>query len=186
MREPHADAPDFALLAEFDEPEKLLEAVARTRAEGFVSLDACSPFPIEGMEKALGLKDNRGAWATLAGGIAGALTGYYMQVYTNYDFPINVGGRSLVATPAFMLITFELTVLFAVLSGIGMTLFLNRLPRLHHPLFDNDTFRRATSDRFFLVLFGNDPKFHPDGSYRFLNSLSPVSLSRVGPAEEPE
>ena len=75
-----------------------------------------------------------------------------MQVYINLDYPLNVGGRALIANPAFVLIVFELTVLFAVTFSIGSVLLLNRLPRLHHPLFDLERFHLASLDRFFLLV----------------------------------
>jgi Protein of unknown function (DUF3341) len=173
MREPAATTPVFGLMAEFDRPERLLDAVKRTRGARYRTLDAYTPFPIEGLAEALGFKDRRVPILTLIGGIGGAAIGFGMQVYTNLSFPIDIGNRPLVAVPAFMLITFELAVLGAVLLGIGGMLALNRLPRLHHPVFDVESFHLASSDKFFLVIFSTDKKFDADGTRAFLSSLKP-------------
>jgi hypothetical protein len=186
MREPTPHTELFGLVAEFDGPERLVEAVRRAHAGGFRRMDAYSAFPVEGLDEALHFRDRRVAWLTLAGGIVGAATGYGMQVFTNLDFPIEIGGRPLVAPQAFMLVTFELMVLFAVLFSIGGMLALNHLPRLHHPLFDAAAFRPAEPDRFFLVIFGDDPRFDGERTRAFLEGLGPVGIAAVRHTEEPE
>jgi hypothetical protein len=186
MREPRANGKLFGLMAEFSRPEDLIEAARRARAAGIERLDACSPFPLEDLGEILHIHDDRVPWLTLAGGILGAATGYGMQVYTNLAYPILIGGRPLIATPAFMLITFELTILFAVLFAIGGMLVLNRLPRLNHPLFGVPSFDLASSSKFFLVVFSDDPTFRPDRTRAFLESLRPVRVDAVYPTEEPE
>lgn len=173
----------YGLVAEFDRPDRLLEAVRRARQAGFVRYEAYSPFPIEGLAEAEGFRDSRVALATLLGGIVGAAAGYGMQVYTNLDFRIDIGGRPLVAPPAFALITFELMVLGAVLAGILTMLVLNHLPKLHHPLFDVPSFHLASLDKFFLVIESRDPKFDAERCREFLQGLGPV---RVDEAPSPE
>ncbi|HQS08524.1 MAG TPA: DUF3341 domain-containing protein [Xanthobacteraceae bacterium] len=186
MREPSPHAPLFGLMAEFDQPERLVESIGRARDAGFLRMDAYSPFPVEGAAEALGFHENYVPWLTLAGGIFGAALGYGMQVYTNLAYPIDIGGRPLLAIPPFMLITFELMVLFAVLFAIVGMLDLNHLPRLHHPLFDVETFHLASSDKFFLVIFGDDPRFEEAETRRFLETLAPVRIDAVGHTEQPE
>jgi hypothetical protein len=186
MAEPTARREVFGLLAEFNRADSLVESVRRTRKAGFCRIDAYSPFPIEGLAEEMGFKDRRVAWLTLTGGILGAAVGYGMQVYTNHAFPIDIGNRPLVAPPAFMLITFELMVLFAVSFAIFGMLALNHLPRLHHPLFDVPSFHLASADKFFLVVFSNDPKFDRERTRAFLRSLKPVRIDVVEQTEEPE
>jgi hypothetical protein len=190
MPEPHTrrETPyDFyGILAEFKEPDDLMKAARRARQEGFRAIDAFSPFPIEGLAEAIGFRDSRVPIATLVGGILGAASGYGLQVYTNLDYPLNVGGRPIIAPTAFMLITFELLVLFAVLFGIGAMFACNRLPRLHHPLFEVDTFHLASLDKFFLVIFSNDVKFDPEKTRRFLQSLGPECIRDVPFTGAPE
>ena len=152
-----ADPADlYAVLAEFDAPERLVDAAKAVRARGFRRLDAFTPYPVDGLAEALGFRSQAVPIATLAGGIVGALTGYLMQVATNLDYPLWVGGRPLIAPPAFVLITFELLVLGAVLGGIGAMFVANRLPRLNHPIFDADSFDLAAPDRFFLAIMAGE------------------------------
>jgi len=186
VREPSPHTEAYGLLAEFDRPERLIESVRLARAAGFRQIDAFSPFLVEGLAEALDFRDERVPWLTLLGGVLGAAIGYGMQVYTNLDYPIDVGGRPLIAPQAFMLITFELMVLGAVLFSIGGMLVLNHLPRLHHPLFGVDAFHLATSDKFFLVVFSSDPKFHQERTRAFLEELDPVRIELVEHSEEPE
>jgi hypothetical protein len=185
MHEPTPETVIFGLMAEFDRPERLIDGVRQAQAAGFTGIDAYSPFPIAGLADALGFRDQRVPWLTFFGGLCGAAVGYGMQAYTNLDFPIAVGGRPLIATPAFMLITFELAVLFAVLFSIGGMLALNHLPRLHHPVFDVETFHLASSGKFFLVIFANDAKFDRDDTRQFLEGLAPVRVDAVEHTQEP-
>ncbi|MBZ6075700.1 DUF3341 domain-containing protein [Microvirga puerhi] len=186
MREPAPHEPIFGILAEFSHPDALRDAVRKTYAGGYTHIDTYTPFPIEGLAEALHFQDSRVPLLCLAGGITGALTGYGMQVYTNLDFPIDIGGRPLISWQAFMLITFELTVLFAVLFAIAGMLLFNRLPRLNYPVFDIESFHLASSDKFFLIVFSNDPRFDPEETSSFLSDLDPVRVDQVGKAEEAE
>lgn len=186
MREPSPKSAIFGLMAEFDRPERLVDAVKLTRKAGFCALDAYTPYPVSELSEALDFRENIIPWLTFAGGILGAAGGYGLQLYTNYAYEIEIGGRPLYAWQSFMLITFELTVLFAVLFAIFGMLLMNRLPRLHHPLFDLERFHLASSDRFFLVLFSNDARFHPKRSRIFLESLDPVRVETIEHTEQPE
>jgi hypothetical protein len=170
----------FGLVAEFDRAEALLEAARQARKAGYRRFDAYSPFPIEGLSEAVGFAEPWTPLAFLLGGIAGALIGYFMQVYTSLDFPIDIGGRPTVAPPAFALITFELTVLFSVVSGVTTMILMNGLPRLSHPLFDVESFHLASLNKFFLVIEASDPKYARHAR-RFLESLHPVRID-VAPA----
>lgn len=172
-----AESP-YAVLAEFDSAEAMTMAVDRLREQGFANLDAYSPFPVEGLAEKIGKADRKVKVATLAGGIAGAAAGFAMQAATNLDYPLWIGGRPLVAVPAFMLITFELLVLGAVLAGIGTMLIANRLPRLHHPLFEIERFRCASDDRFFVAVLP-DERFDRDEVGKALAALDPLSIVDV-------
>lgn len=186
MREPAPSDRPFALLAVFSGPAALLAATRQVREEGYTSVDALSPFPIDGMTEALGFRDGRIAWWTLFGGVFGAVAGFAMQVYTVWDYPIDIGGRPVVAVPAFLLITFEVSVLCAVFAAVLAMLIYNRLPRLHHPLFGRPEFDLSAVNSFFLVIFANDPKFDLEASRQFLSAMTPVSVEVVGSAEEAE
>lgn len=186
MREPGAHIEYFGLMAEFESADALLNAAKSVKDAGYQKLDAYSPYPLAELNEALGFKNNKIAWLTFAGGVVGAAFGYGMQLYTNWDFPIDIGGRPLFAWQPFMLITFETCVLFAVSAAVFGMLLLNRLPRLHHPVFSTPHMERASLDRFFLIIFGHDELFDIEKTDDLLRSLSPVSVSVVEQTEEPE
>ena len=165
------------LLGEFAEPDPMLDAVRALRKEGW-QVDLYSPFPLKGMREALGFTERFVPHAFLIGGIVGAVTGFGMQAYTNLANPLDVGGRPLIAVPAFMLITFELTVLFSVLCGIGAMFLRNRLPRLHHPLFDAERFGLASDSRFFVSIALTD--CDEDAARHALAAQHPADITRVG------
>src|SRR5437016_10417429 len=170
----------YGLMAQFSDSEDLLGATRRAFAEGYRRMDAYSPFPIEGLAEALGHEYTTIPLITLMGGMAGGLGGYFMQWYSMGKlYPLNVGGRPLNSWPNFIPITFELTVLIASFSALLAMLFLNRLPQPHHPVFDVPEFRRASIDRFFLCIEARDPKFDPERTRRFLESLKPIKISEV-------
>ena len=173
-----SDAKLYGLLAEFDTPEKLVEAAKAMRGADCGELDAFSPFPVEGLAEALDFHTSAVQTATLIGGIVGAASGFLLQVYTNLDFPIWIGGRPLVAVPAFMLITFELMVLGAVLACIGTMLVANRLPRLNHPVFEAPEFNLGRPDRFFLAVLAG-PGFDRDEAGKALASLKPEAIIEI-------
>jgi hypothetical protein len=169
----------YGLLAEFTTPEALVEAAKKARTEGYRDLDAFTPFPVHELFPVLRLTDYRVLWLGLFGGIGGFAIALAMQLFTNFDYPINAGGRPLYALSAFMVIAFELTVLFAALTpAIGM-LAINGLPRLHHPIFGVPRFARASKDRFFLCVLSTDAQFDAKKTRAFLTSLDPASVEAV-------
>ena len=177
---PENDAALYGLVAEFDQASALLEAVRRARAAGFERLEAYSPFSVEGIDEALGMTRNHIPLLTLLGGAAGAAVGFFIQWYSaTIDYPINVGGRPLDSWPSFMPTTFEFAVLFAALAAVIGVFALSGLPRLMHPLFNVEAFRRASVDRFFLVLRSDDPRFDRTEAYGFVNSLQPCAIHTV-------
>ena len=166
------------LVAEFADPEPMLAATRTLREEGW-QVELHSPFPVKGMKEALGFTGRTVPHAFVIGGIVGAVTGFAIQVYANFAFPLDIGGRPLVAVPAFLMITFELMVLFSVLGGIGTMLVRNRLPRLNYPLFDASRFHLASDNRFFVSLALTDP--HAEAEARAaLERQGPSSIEKVG------
>ena len=150
----------WGLLAEFASPQDLLRAAARMRDAGYTKWDAHTPFPVHGLDGAMGIKATRLPFLVLCAGVAGAASGLLMQWWMNaIDYPIIISGKPFNSLPADIPVTFELTVLFASLTSFVGMLIANGLPRFHHPLFANASFRRATTDGFFLVIEAADPRF---------------------------
>jgi hypothetical protein len=162
----------YGVLGEFGSPEQLVEAARRARAAGH-EIEAYSPFPVEGLAEATGMRRNWVPAIVLGGGLAGGIGGYFMQWYSAVlSYPINSGGRPLHSWPAFIPVTFELTVLAAALAGVIGMLALNGLPRLHHPLFNVREFDLASRNRFFLCIRGDDAR-------EFLEKLEPIGVWHV-------
>jgi Protein of unknown function (DUF3341) len=172
--------PIYGLMAEFDSPTDLVVAARKTHAAGYKKIDAYSPFPVEELAEAIGFHRNSVPLVVLVGGILGCVSGYLMQWWiATVSYPVNVGGRPYHSAPAFIVVTFEMTILFAVLFAVFGMLALNGLPMPYHPVFNVSRFRFATKDRFFLIVFSSDPKYTSTGTRAFLESLTPRSISEV-------
>jgi hypothetical protein len=172
--------PIYGMMAEFDSPTSLVEAARQTTEAGYRKIDAYSPFPVEELAEAIGFHSNRVPLVVLIGGILGGLSGYLMQYWISaISYPINVGGRPLHSWPAFIVVTFEMTILFAGISAVFGMLALNGLPMPYHPVFNVPRFAFASKDRFFLIIFSSDVKYDSAETRRFLESLTPRSISEV-------
>lgn len=170
----------YGLLAEFDDADALLKAARETYTAGYRQIDCCAPFPVHGLSEAIGAGGGQLARLVLGGGIVGALAGFGFQYWVSVAaYPLNVGGRPLNSWPSFMPVTLELTILVASLTAVLGMLALNGLPQPWHPLFGIDRFRRATQDRFFLVILASDPLFHPETTKAFLSELGAGGVYEV-------
>jgi Protein of unknown function (DUF3341) len=181
MKVPHAHEL-YGLLGEFDTPKQLMDAARKVREAGYRRMDAYVPFPVEGLSEALGLrrKHNQVPLLTLIGGLGGGLTGFFFQLWASaWSYPLNIGGRPLNSWPAFIPVTFELTVLGASTFAVFGMLALNRLPQPHHPLFNIARFKRASVDKFFLCVEARDPKFHLVETARLLQSTNAHHVTEV-------
>jgi Ni/Fe-hydrogenase subunit HybB-like protein len=174
------DAPLYGLMAEFADPETFLEKARQTYAAGYRKISAYSPFPMAELPAAIGLRPTRLPWLVLLGGIVGAGVGYFLQYYAAViDYPWNIGGRPLNSWPAFIIVTFELTILLAAgTAALGMLL-LNRLPQPYHAVFNAPRFRLASQDRFFLCVEAADPQFDLVKTRQFLEGLRPAEVVAV-------
>ncbi len=169
----------FGVLAEFSDGAALLAAIRGARAAGFTRMEAYTPLPMHEVADELGHRNHLPKFV-LAGGILGAVVGFGMQLYSAaVHYPINVGGRPLASWPAFIPVTFELTILFAALTAVLGMLALNGLPRPHHPVFGVPGFELASRDRFFLMVLHYDPRFDPDRAHAVLAASRPLSLQEV-------
>jgi hypothetical protein len=172
--------PVYGLLAEFDNPTELVTAARQAHEAGYRKMDGYSPFPVEGLAEALGFERDRVPLVVLVGGILGCIGGYLMQYWVHViSYPINVGGRPYNSWPAFMVVTFEVTVLCAGLSALLGMLALNGLPMPYHPVFHSPRFAFATRDRFFLCIEASDPRFELAKTRQFLDSVGGHGISEV-------
>src|SRR5712691_4877349 len=172
--------PIYGIMAEFDSAQGLIDAAKRTYEAGYKKIDAYSPFPIEGLAEEIGFHHDEVPLVVLIGGIIGGLSGNLMQYWMSaVAYPLNIGGKPYHSWPAFIVITFEMTILFAGISAVLGMLALNGLPMPYHPVFNVPRFALASKDRFFLIVFASDPKYHRAETRDFLSSLQPRSISEV-------
>ncbi len=171
--------PIYGIMAEFDSPSELVAAAKEVRAQGYRRFESYSPFPIEELNEAMHLK-NKLPLIVLLGGIVGGLTGYLLQYWiTVWYYPINIAGRPLHSWPAYIVITFELTILFASIAAFLGTLALCGLPMPYHPVFNVDRFALASRNRFFLCIEATDPMFDRNQTAALLESLEPREVHEV-------
>ncbi len=172
--------PVYGLLAEFDNTDDLLVAAKKVHDAGYRRIDAFTPFPVEGLAETLGFRSGRLPLIVLIGGLIGCFGGFFLQVYPNvFGYPLNIGGRPYYSWPAFIPITFELTILCAALSTVFGMLALNGLPTPYHPVFNEPRFELATRNHFFLVVKARDPKFDLTKTKQFLTELKPQGVYEV-------
>jgi hypothetical protein len=170
----------YGLMAEFDNPSDLVEATRKTREAGFQKIDAYSPYPIEALTEALDIHDRKLPAVVLCGGILGGLVGYALCYWTTViNYPLVVGGKPYHSAPAFIVPTFETTILFAAFAAVLGMLALNGLPMPYHPVFNAPRFAMASRDRFFLCIEANDAQFDHDTTWEFLAKLGPKAVMDV-------
>lgn len=167
----------YGLVAEFESPDQLLQAAHRACDAGYRRIDAFSPMPIDGLAEAVGFHSTRLPLVVLLAGMFGAAAGFFMQWYANVpSFPLNVDGKPFNSWPAFIPITFELTILCAALAATFGMLAMNGLPTPYHPLFNVPRFAMATRGRFFLCIKARDKKFDVAATRQFLESMNPFGV----------
>ena len=170
----------YGVMAQFDNPSQLVAAARSAYAAGYRQINGYSPFPIEELDEAIGFKRTTLPYIVFAGGLLGALGGFFMQYWMEVvDYPLIVGGKPFNSWPAFIPITFECTVLGAAFAAVFGMLALNKLPQPYHPVFNAPSFALATRDSFFLVIEAKDVKFNHDETMRFLRNLDPREVVDV-------
>ncbi len=180
-----------ALIAEFETPGEVLKAAEKVREAGYRWWDCCTPFPVHGMDGAMGIKPTILPVMVFFAGLAGLISAFVLQAFTNSTgmsiwalvwvtgYPYLISGKPLLSIPAFIPVMFELTILFAALTCVFGMFGMNGLPRLHHPLLANDRSRRVTDDRFYIVIEARDPKFFRSRTEAFLGSIGAVAVEEV-------
>ncbi|MFQ5650589.1 MAG: DUF3341 domain-containing protein [bacterium] len=172
----------YGLMAEFDNPHELIDACRKAHAAGFQRMDAYTPFPVEELPEAVGFKKPKLPRIVLIGALVGMTLGFGMQYFASaIHYPLNIGGRPLNSWPAFIPITFELTILVAAFSAVLGMFALNGLPQPYHPVFNVPRFKLASRDRFFLCIESEDAKFDVAETKEFLQGLKPREIFEVEP-----
>ena len=186
-----APRPVYGLIAEFEKPGDLMHAAEKVRDAGFTWWDCCTPFPVHGLDKAMGVKRTILPVLVFFAGATGTAAAFALQTFTNSfsfstwavvkvtGYPYLISGKPMMSLPAFITVMFELTILFSALSCVGLMFLFNGLPRLYHPLLQNNRFRRATNDRFFVVIEARDPKFLRGKTEAFLRTLGATAVEAV-------
>lgn len=181
----------YGLLAEFETPAQIMAAATAVNTAGYRFWDCHTPFAVHGLDKAMGVKRTILPLLVFGAGLTGATIGFCLQAFTNAasfsiwalvwvaGYPFLISGKPLMSVPAWVPVIFELTILLAALSAAGLMLLLNGLPRLSHPLLANARFRRATDDRFYVVIEAKDPKFLRSKTEAFLKSLGAKHIEIV-------
>ncbi|MBV8516938.1 MAG: DUF3341 domain-containing protein [Acidobacteria bacterium] len=170
----------YGVIAEFHDPQALLDATNAVREHGYTSIDAFSPFPIHGLAEAVGFHKSRLSAIVLGMGILGGLGGFFMCWYANVvSYPLNIGGKPYNSWPAWIPITFECTILLAAFGAVLGMLALNGLPMPYHPVFNVRRFDSASRDKFFLVIQARDPRFNLDEARALLKTLGPREVTDV-------
>jgi len=175
----------FGVLGEFADPEALMNGCARVRDAGYRVWDAHTPFPIHGLDRAMGLKRSWVSAFVLVFGLGGASAGMLMQWWVaTHAYPLVISGKPLFSWPAFVPISFECGVLGGALGAIGGFLLLAGLPRHHHGLFASEKFERTTDDAFFISVEASDPNFDADETARFMTEIGARRVEVVPHSEE--
>jgi molybdopterin-containing oxidoreductase family membrane subunit len=170
----------IGLLARFDTAAEIKHAATRVRDAGYRHWDVFTPFPIHGLDDAMGLRDSRVGWFTFIGAVLGFCAGMSMIWFMNgFDYPLVVGGKPLFSPVFAFPVSYELTILFGAFGAIIGMLIMNRLPRWHNPVFNSPQFVRATHDRFFILLECRDPKYSEAGSRQLLETAGGREIERV-------
>ncbi|MEM7473488.1 MAG: quinol:electron acceptor oxidoreductase subunit ActD [Planctomycetota bacterium] len=182
-----AEPKSHGWMAEYDCDHKLLDACRKVRDSGYTKTDAFTPFPIHGIDEALGIKPTVLPWFTFFAGFTGTCTALTMQYYFNaVDYPYIISGKPFASWPAFIPVTFELTVLFAAFTTVFAMLGLNGLPKFSNPVFSNPRFDRVTDDRFFLWIDASDQYYNSDKVRALLADTGPLEVEEVMEDDTPD
>jgi len=170
----------YGYLLELDSVDALLHAAEEVRDAGYTCWDAHTPYPVHGLDSAMGLRSTRLPLIVFGAGLMGTALGVGLEWYTNaFDYPFLISGKPLFSLPAFVPVAFETTILLAAVAALLGMLALNGLPRFHHPLFESERFRGVTTDRFFISVEARDPKFERAVTRAFLESLGGFGVEEV-------
>ncbi len=170
----------FGVLAEFANTGDLMKAATKVRDAGYKKFDVYSPFPIHGMDDAMGLKPSKLGWIVLSHALIGFFGAIALMVWTSsIDYPVNISGKPFINAPAFVPVTFELTVLLSAFGAVFGMFFLNNMPKHYNPLFNSERFSRVTDDKFFICIESADMLFDMDKTTGFLKEIGATYTETV-------
>lgn len=162
----------FGILAEFNSPADVYHAAEKVRDKGYKKWDVHSPYPIHGIDGAMGLGDSKVGWIALFCAFAGAFGGFGLQYWINvFAQPVMIGGKAMNPYPAFIPVTFEPGVLFTAFGCLFGMLVLNGLPRLYHATFKSKNFLRFSDNGFFISIEAKDPRFNVNDTKKLLEEI---------------
>ena len=162
----------YGVLAQFEGPKDLLIAASKIRDEGFINFDCHTPYPLHGLDDAMGLKRSILGYIVGVGALGGAMIGLLLQWFaSSYDYPIVISGKPYFSWQAYMIITFVMMVLGGALSSLLGMFHLNRMPTYYHPLFNSESFKKATDDSFFVSIESEDKLYDEKNTIDFLKSI---------------
>lgn len=175
----------FGVVAEFENPEVLIEAANKALDAGYSRMDAFTPFPVHGLPEAIGFKEGKVPWIIFIGGVCGCVGGMGLQWWVaTQAYALNIGGKPLFSWPAFIPPAFETTILFAAFGAVFGMILLNRLPQPHHPVFETPNFDRASQDRFFLLIEAKDPMYDASAIRKMMEGAGALNVTEIGQEEE--
>ncbi|MEO7110510.1 MAG: DUF3341 domain-containing protein [Polyangiaceae bacterium] len=181
-KDPKASDRPALFLAEYKSPARCIHAAEKLRDAGYTKFDAHTPFPVHGMDKAMGLPDSRLGWIVIVCALTGTATAFLMMWWMNcYDYPIVIGGKppSASSIASMVPIMFELTILFSAFAAVFGMFGINKLPQHNHPVFESDRFKSFSTDKFWISVEAQDPKFKLDKTRELLEKTHPEFVELV-------
>ncbi|MDR8393216.1 DUF3341 domain-containing protein [Aliifodinibius sp. S!AR15-10] len=170
----------YGVLAEFQNPKELIDAAEAVEKSGYEKFDTYAPFPIHGMEKAMGIKKSFLGWIVFGGALVGFLGAITLMVWVmGYEYPMNISGKPYINLPVMVPITFELTVLLSAFAATFGMIALNKLPRLHNPLFNSERFEKATDDGFFVCIEATDDLFDEEKANKLFSDAGATHIETI-------
>lgn len=174
------DSRPLLYLAEYETTADVMHAAEKVRDAGYEKWDVHTPFPVHGMDRAMGLRDSSVGWIVLVMGLTGCLSGFLLLWWTNgIDYPIIIGGKPGFSLPSMIPVMFELTILLSAFGAVFGMFGLNQLPKHHHPVFYSDRFERCSDDRFFISIEASDPQFELEGTRELLEGTHPAHIELI-------
>ncbi|MBL8919222.1 MAG: DUF3341 domain-containing protein [Myxococcaceae bacterium] len=177
-----ADKKLWGLLAQYENPATLTHGCERVKAAGYEKWDACTPFPVHGLDKVMGIPPTKLPWAVLIVGLTGSTFMLFFQSWAmGWAYPMIVGGKPLFSMPAFVPVWYEVTVLSSCVTAFLANWIMNGLPQPYHPVFASKAFERVTDDKFFIMIEAEDPRFNLEATKKLLSESGATLVEELEP-----